>query len=59
MDVAWRWILSGVLAIGVGLAVWPTTFILVPGGAVLVAIGVMKWVRSIRAAHTLVRADPL
>jgi uncharacterized membrane protein len=52
VDVAWRWILSGVLAIGVGLAVWPTTFILVPAGAVLVANGVMKWVRSIRAAHS-------
>jgi uncharacterized membrane protein len=52
VDVAWRWILSGALAIGVGLAVWPTTFILVPAGAVLVANGVMKWVRSIRAAHS-------
>jgi hypothetical protein len=31
VDVAWRWILSGVFAIGVGLTVWPTTFILVPG----------------------------
>lgn len=51
VDVAWRWILSGVFAIGVGLAVWPTTFILVPAGAALVAIGVMKWVRRIRAAH--------
>jgi hypothetical protein len=51
VDVAWRWLLSGVLAIGVGLAVWPTTFILVPAAIVLVAIGVMKWVRSIRAVH--------
>jgi hypothetical protein len=55
VEVAWRWILSGVLGIGVGLAVWPTTFILVPAGAVLVAIGVMKWVRSIRAAHARTR----
>jgi hypothetical protein len=51
VDVAWRWLVSGVLAIGVGLAVWPTTFILVPAGIVLAAIGVTKWVRSIRAAH--------
>jgi len=52
VDVAWRWILSGVFAIGVGLAVWPTTFILVPAGVVLVAIGVTKWVRSIWATHS-------
>jgi uncharacterized membrane protein len=52
VDVAWRWLVSGVLAIGVGLAVRPTTFILVPAGVVLVAIGVTKWVRSIRAAHS-------
>lgn len=51
VDVAWRWLVGGVLAIGVGLAVWPTTFILVPAGVVLAAIGVTKWVRSIRAAH--------
>jgi hypothetical protein len=58
VDVAWRWIVSGVLAIGVGLVVWPTTFILVPAGVVLVAIGVTKWVRSIWAAHSH-SADPL
>jgi hypothetical protein len=52
VDVAWRWLVSGVLAIGVGLAVWPTTFILVPAGIVLGTIGVTKWVRSIRAAHS-------
>jgi hypothetical protein len=52
VDVAWRWLVSGVLAIGVSLAVWPTTFILVPAGIVLAAIGVTKWVRSIRAAHS-------
>jgi hypothetical protein len=49
---AWRWLVTGVLAIGVGLGVWPTTFILVPAGIVLAAIGVTKWVRSIRAAHS-------
>ena len=52
VDVAWRWIVSGVLTIGVGLAVWPTTFILVPAGVVFVAIGVTKWVRSIWATHS-------
>jgi hypothetical protein len=52
VDVAWRWIVSGVLAIGVGLVVWPTTFILVPAGVVFVAIGVTKWVRSIWATHS-------
>jgi hypothetical protein len=51
VDVAWRWLVSGVFAIGVGLAVWPTTFILVPAGIVLAAIGVTKWVRRFRAAH--------
>jgi len=52
VDVAWRWIVSGVLAIGVGLAVWPTTFILVPAGVVFVTIGVTKWVRSVWATHS-------
>jgi hypothetical protein len=47
--VAWRWLVVGGLAIGVGLAVWPTTFIIVPAGVVLVAIGATKWVRSSRA----------
>lgn len=41
------------LAIGVGLAVWPTTFTLVPMGVVLIAIGVTKWIRSIIWAHSL------
>jgi hypothetical protein len=40
---AWRWLVGGVLAIGVGLAVWPTTFILVPAGVVLLGIGVVKF----------------
>jgi hypothetical protein len=42
VSVAWRWLIGGVLAIAVGLAVWPTTFILVPAGAVLVVIGMTK-----------------
>jgi hypothetical protein len=52
LSLGWRWIVSGVLAIGVGLAVWPTTFILVPAGVVFVAIGVTKWVRSVWATHS-------
>jgi hypothetical protein len=52
VNVAWRWLVGGVLAIAVGLAVWPTTFILVPAGAVLIFIGATKWGRSIRAAHS-------
>jgi hypothetical protein len=52
VDVAWRWIVTGLLAIGIGLAVWPTTFILVPGGVVFVVIGVTMWVRSIRTPHS-------
>jgi hypothetical protein len=41
-----------VLAIGVGLAVWPTTFILVPAGVVLFAIGATQWIRSIWATYS-------
>jgi hypothetical protein len=52
VSVAWRWLVGGVLAIAVGLAVWPTTFILVPTGAVLVTIGATKLVRSIWASHS-------
>jgi hypothetical protein len=47
VNVAWRWLVGGVFAVGVGLAVWPTTFILFPAGVVLVSIGATKWVRSI------------
>jgi hypothetical protein len=47
--VAWRWLVVGTLATGVGLAVWWTTFILVPTGIVLVGVGATKWVRSSRA----------
>jgi 4-amino-4-deoxy-L-arabinose transferase-like glycosyltransferase len=52
VNVAWRWLVGGGLAVGVGLTVWPTTFILVPAGVVLVTIGATKWVRSIWAAHS-------
>jgi hypothetical protein len=35
-----------VLAMGIGLAVRPTTFILVPAGVVLLVIGAVKFFRS-------------
>jgi hypothetical protein len=40
----------GVLAIGVGLAVWWTAFILVPPGVLSIAVGITKLVRSRTAA---------
>jgi hypothetical protein len=43
---AWRWLGGGVLAIAIGLAAWWTTFILVPVGVMLIAIGATKLVRS-------------
>lgn len=46
MNVAWRWLVSGVVAIGVGLAVWFTAYLLVPGGVVLIAAGITKLIRS-------------
>ena len=46
VDVAWRWLVSGVVAISVGLVVWWTAFVLVPVGVVLLFIGVTKSVRS-------------
>lgn len=51
VNVAWRRLVGGVLAIAVGLAVWPTTFILVPTGAILVVIGMTKWLRSVLRSH--------
>jgi hypothetical protein len=43
---AWPWLAGGVLAIGIGLAVWFTAFVLVPAGVVLVAVGITKLMRS-------------
>jgi hypothetical protein len=51
VSIAWRWLVGGVVAIGVGLAVWPTTFILVPTGVVLFVIGMTKSVRSTMRSH--------
>ena len=42
MDIAWRWIVSGVVVIGVGLAVWWTAFVLVPVGVVLLIVGIAR-----------------
>jgi hypothetical protein len=53
VDLAWRWLVGGVVAIVVGLAVWWTAFVLVPAGAVLLVIGVTKSVRGI--GHSSVR----
>jgi archaellin len=46
MSVAWPWLVGGVVAIGVGLAIWWTAFVLVPAGVALIAIGGAKWVRN-------------
>ena len=64
VDVAWRWLVSGVVAISVGLAVWWTAFVLIPVGVVLVVIGMTKLVRStLRLTRgrcpTLMRPDEL
>jgi hypothetical protein len=52
VDVAWRWLVSGAVAISVGLAVWWTAFVLVPAGVVLLAIGMTKSVRSTLRARS-------
>ena len=46
MRAGWLWVVNGVLAIGVGLSLWYTTFILVPVGVVLIAVGATKFVRT-------------
>jgi hypothetical protein len=43
---AWPWLAGGVLAIGIGLAVWFTAFVLVPAGVVLIVVGITKLMRS-------------
>jgi divalent metal cation (Fe/Co/Zn/Cd) transporter len=50
MKNAWPWLAGGLLAIGIGLAVWFTAFVLVPAGAVMIAVGIMKLARSRTAA---------
>jgi hypothetical protein len=43
---AWPWLVGGVLAIGIGLAVWFMAFVLVPAGVVLIVVGITKLMRS-------------
>ena len=43
----WGWIAGGVIAIGVGLTIWYTAFVLVPLGLILIGVGTVK---SLRAA---------
>jgi hypothetical protein len=52
VDVAWRWLVSGVVAISVGLVVWWTAFVLVPFGVVLLVIGMTKSARSTLRARS-------
>jgi hypothetical protein len=52
VDIARRWLVSGVVAISVGLAVWWTAFVLVPVGVVLLVIGMAKSVRSTLRARS-------
>jgi hypothetical protein len=39
-----RWLISGVVAISVGLVVWWTALVLVPMGIVLLVLGMSKYV---------------
>ena len=46
VDVAWRWLVSGVVAISVGMAIWWTAFVLVPMGVGVLVMGMTKSVQS-------------
>ena len=48
VDVAWRWLVGGLAAVIIGLAVWWSAFIFVPAGVVLLIIGTAKSVRPVR-----------
>lgn len=43
---AWPWLAGGASAIGIGLAIWFTAFVLVPAGVVLFVVGITKLMRS-------------
>ncbi len=45
----WWLFVAGVGIIAFGLAVWETTFILVPVGVVLIGVGIAKSVKRARA----------
>ena len=44
--VDWRWFIAGAVAIGVGLLVWWTAFVLVPVGVLLISFGVLRAIRG-------------
>ena len=44
--VDWRWFFAGGLAIGVGLLVWWTAFVLVPVGVLLISFSVLRAIRG-------------
>jgi len=52
VDMAWRLLVSGVVVISVGLAIWWTAFVLVPVGVVLLVIGMTKSVRATLGARS-------
>jgi hypothetical protein len=45
----WWWFAWGLGAIAVGLAVWATTFVLVPAGVVFIVVGIVRWASQGRA----------
>ena len=49
MRHTWRWIAGGVIAIGVGLTIWETAFVLVPLGLILIGVSTVKALRVGRA----------
>jgi hypothetical protein len=46
---AWRWFAWSVAAIGIGLTLWWTAFVLVPAGAVMIIIGIVRWITGSKA----------
>jgi hypothetical protein len=44
--VDWPWFIAGAVAIGVGLLVWWTAFVLVPVGVLLISFGVLRAIRG-------------
>jgi hypothetical protein len=52
VDVTWRWLVIGVVAISVGLVVCWTAFVLVPIGVLLLVIGTTNSVRTTMRARS-------
>jgi hypothetical protein len=42
----WRWFIAGAVAIGLGLLVWWTAFVLVPVGVLLISLGALRAIRG-------------